>query len=250
MKPSGGTVNPRPLLLGHRGHRLGRLWRRQRTRMLAPPAAVLAEIENTRPAFDRALAAGCDGLELDLHQTADGHLVIHHDLDLQGRLIALTRLTDLRRLQPELMTLPVFLRRYGSRAWLDIEIKGRRLEPALVEVLRRIPPTRGYVVSSFRPRVLQRMAELAPEIPLCLNLKRPVSLRKLKSLPIAWVAPHERLCTRWYVNHLHAGGWQVLVWTVNRIPKMRMLARAGVAVLVSDDPATLVTSVDPFRQES
>ncbi len=230
-----------PLLLGHRGHRLGRVWNRRRGgRGEAPDAQALTEIENTRAAFDRALALGCDGMELDLHRTADGHLVIHHDSSIHGLPIADRQLTALRRVQPSLMTLPVFLRRYGERAWLDLEIKGCGLEAELVEVLRDLPPARGYVVSCFDPEVLLRVAALAPDFPLCFNLNRPARLRTLKSLPITWVAPHERLASRWYLDRLHAAGFHTLVWTVNRERKLQMLLRAGVTAIASDDPHMLM----------
>src|SRR5205085_3357808 len=35
--------------------------------------------ENTMTAFDRGLAAGADGLELDVHLSRDGIVVVHHD---------------------------------------------------------------------------------------------------------------------------------------------------------------------------
>lgn len=39
--------------------------------------------ENTALAFDRALQIGCDGLELDLHLSGDGVLMVHHDPELR-----------------------------------------------------------------------------------------------------------------------------------------------------------------------
>ena len=45
--------------------------------------------ENTITAFDRGLAAGADGLELDVHLSRDGIVVVHHD-----------RLLDRRRAEP------------------------------------------------------------------------------------------------------------------------------------------------------
>ena len=35
--------------------------------------------ENTLPSFAAALAAGADGIELDVHATSDGVVVVHHD---------------------------------------------------------------------------------------------------------------------------------------------------------------------------
>src|SRR3954471_5303264 len=35
--------------------------------------------ENTIAAFDLGVAAGADGLELDVHLSADGVIVVHHD---------------------------------------------------------------------------------------------------------------------------------------------------------------------------
>ncbi|HEY7838821.1 MAG TPA: glycerophosphodiester phosphodiesterase [Terriglobales bacterium] len=223
-----------PLLLGHRGHRLP-LW---------------GESENTLAAFDRALAAGCDGIELDLHATADGAIVIHHDPDLrlqpQPVPIAAASLRALRRLQPQIATLNQVLRRYRRTAWLDLEVKAAPVVELLPALLHRLPPERGFVVSSFEGPVLARLAQLDPTLPLCWNLRRPCSLRKLQAARrwgVTWIAPHHAGCTAWYVRRLRSQGWRVLVWTVNRSAKMRLLARAGADALVSDDPYRLVEIV-------
>lgn len=219
-----------PLLLGHRGHRSNQY----------------GERENTLAAFDRALACGCDGLELDLHLTADGRVAIHHDPELAGFgvPIAESSLPTLRRLQPDLATLDQVLRRYRSRAWLDLELKAPAAALPALALLRRWPPRRGYVVSSFAPVPLAQLAAAQPGLPLCLNLRRPARLRRLRPLAAAagvtWIAPHQASCTAWYVRRLRAAGFRVLVWTVNSPAKMRLLARAGVDALVSDHPSLLV----------
>ena len=236
----------RPLLLGHRGHRR--------------PA--WGERENTLPAFDHALRLGCDGVELDLHLSADGRIVVHHDAELSvprpggGRPhkepLAATSLRTLRRLQPELATLDDVLRRYRHSAWMDLEIKSAAVAPALPALLQRWPLERGYVVSSFDPAALAPLAQAnaaGAGIPLCLNLRRPCSRRRLqllrRSLGLTWVAPHVSGCTGWYLRRLLRADWQVLVWTVNRPAKMRMLARAGVQAICSDDPEVLVEVLGP-----
>ncbi|MGH9467954.1 MAG: glycerophosphodiester phosphodiesterase [Terriglobales bacterium] len=217
------------LRLGHRGHRCPG-W---------------DEPENSLAAFDRALAAGCDGLELDLRHTRDGRVVIHHDEALHGSGLRLaeTSCLALRRLHPPLATLEQVLARYRHRAWLDLEIK---TEAALVPTLRllaRLPPRRGYVISCFDVEVLHRLAELAPDVPRCLNLKRPGSLRRIRAADVSWVAPHQASCTAWYVQWLHRHGWKVLVWTVNHPRRMQLLARAQAEAIVSDRPDLLVEAL-------
>lgn len=223
-----------PLLLGHRGHRLARRARRRAVAGVAP--------ENSLAAFEQALAAGCDGFELDLRLSRDGHIVIHHDARLEsGHAIAHTDLRTLRRHAPRLATCEEMLRRFHRRAWVDLEVKAPGLEAALAELLRRYPLERGYVVSSFQRRILQRLAALGVE-PLCLNLRHPHPLRTIQP-GLGWIAPHQRLCTVRYVRRLQGAGWKVLVWTVNRPAKMRRLAEAGVEAIVSDDPALLVSTL-------
>jgi len=41
--------------------------------------------ENTVEAFVAAGALGADGVELDVHRTADGALVVHHDADAKHK---------------------------------------------------------------------------------------------------------------------------------------------------------------------
>ncbi len=226
------------LRLGHRGHRL----------------AAYGERENTLAAFDRALAAGCEGLELDLRLSGDGRVVIHHDAEMkldagrgQAAEIAHSSLRALRRLHPGLATLEQVLERYGERAWLDLEVKEAAAAEATAEALRRHPPRRGFVVSSFSPEALARLRAAAPELPLCLNLRRPASPRRLRRFDVPWIAPQQASCTAWYIRRLRRAGWHVLVWTVNRPARMRRFARAGAEAIVSDDPYLLVQTLPRSR---
>ena len=51
--------------------------------------------ENTMPAFRRAVALGADALELDIHATADGVLVVSHDPDGRRMAGVARRLADI-----------------------------------------------------------------------------------------------------------------------------------------------------------
>ncbi|MFA5959609.1 MAG: glycerophosphodiester phosphodiesterase family protein [Tatlockia sp.] len=98
-------------------------------------------IENTDSAFARALSLGCYGIELDVHATKDGVLVVNHDPTLKrlwhkNEAIAELPFKTLRQLTPEIPSLDEVVARYGKKLHLFIELKapfhaGMQLNDAL-----------------------------------------------------------------------------------------------------------------------
>ncbi|WP_026175144.1 glycerophosphodiester phosphodiesterase [Thermus igniterrae] len=208
-----------PLRLGHRG---------------APHLAR----ENTLESFRKALGAGLDGFELDVHLTRDGVLVVHHDFVLEGEPIA--RLSR-RELPAYVPTLEEVLRAF-PQARINVELKslppetdGR--EEALARLLARYPSGRLWV-SSFDPLALVRLRRLGVG-PLGLLYDRPEALELAPCLGVAWVHPEASLLTEEGVRALKAR-YRVLAWTVNRREEAEALAAWGVDALVSDFPEVLV----------
>src|SRR4051812_42119977 len=90
--------------------------------------------ENTLLAFKKALVLGIDGIELDVHATADGFPVVIHDRAVErttngaGHVDELP-LATLRRFDAgrgeRVPTLAEVLELVQDRAYLDIEVKGR-----------------------------------------------------------------------------------------------------------------------------
>ena len=92
-------------------------------------------LENTLPAFDRAVNAGVWGIEMDMRWTRDHQPVIFHDHDLSRMfhcplpLCGLT-LAELKRRFPQVPTLAQVITRYGRRAHLMLEVKPAAHVPA------------------------------------------------------------------------------------------------------------------------
>ena len=219
------------LLLGHRGCR-GEL------------------TENTLAAFDHAIASGCDGFELDVRRTADGVPLVWHDARLRGRFIARQDYPELcrrsalasrlpRRPAIDLCRLEEVLARYARVAFIDIELKVRGLEAQVAGFLRRYPPARGFVISSFRRPVLLELHRLDPALPLGYIFKRMPRAKLWRALPVEYMKPAARLVTPARVRQFHAEGKKVLTWTVNRPAAIRRLTEAGVDGMIGDDPLLL-----------
>src|SRR5689334_4710189 len=134
-------MNSRPLLLGHRGARK-------------------YAAENSMAAFDLALEHGCDGFEVDVRYTRDSRCVICHDALYRRRRIVSRTFAELNLPDAEEM-----ISEYGYRAFLDIELKAPGDARPLLRALAKAR-ARNYVISSFLPEVLNRVATEDADVPL------------------------------------------------------------------------------------
>jgi glycerophosphoryl diester phosphodiesterase len=197
--------------------------------------------ENTPASFDRVLAYGVDGFEFDVRLTADAEAVICHNPRSCRLKISATPANSLA----QLTTLRRILQRYRSRAFLDIELKVAGIESILIALLKRYPPQRGFVVSSFLPGVLLSLHEVAPKVPLGLICESQRQLGRWRVLPIDYVIPAYRLLSRKILKEMKTEDKKVLVWTVNHAATMRRLASWGIDGIISDKPGLLVKTLRP-----
>jgi glycerophosphoryl diester phosphodiesterase len=211
----------RPLLLGHRGAR-----------------AFRQIPENTLASFELCLQQGCDGFEFDVRLAADRQAVICHDATIGGMKIAATPSKSL-----PLPSLEDVLRQFASRAFLDIELKVAGLESQTFSELRKHPPQKGYVVSSFLPEVLAAIHNLDPAIPLGFLCETKDHVRAWRETPAQWVIPQFELMDKKLVDLVHAAGKRIMGWTVNRAERMREFAKWSVDAIISDETELLVRSL-------
>ncbi len=212
------------LLLGHRGARRYAL-------------------ENTLAAFDLALEHGADGFEFDVRRTSNRQTIICHDPRLNRlsvrkhtfkQLEASCKLPE--RLPPGLEDV---LRRYARIAFLNIEIKVRGIEPLIIRTLKRVPPRRGYFISSFFPGVLRELHKLNASLVLGTLAHTRWQLRRWSKLPVQYVVPNYKLLSRTLVEEIHAANKLVVTWTVNEKKQMLRAAELGVDGIISDDTQLL-----------
>ncbi len=185
--------------------------------------------DNSLAGVEAAIAAGADGVEVDVRPCADGTWVCHHDRSRGGRPLREWHLEALRR--HGVPTLSEVAGAVPGDRMLFVEVKplpaADLLEGlgALVALLgARASSTR--VISSSEP-VLATVREALPKVALSLVFDE-VPVRLPDGLELS---PLHKL-----VEALLSTGRPLHPWTVNRPERMRELARAGVASITTNDP--------------
>ena len=234
----------RPLVLGHRGD------------SAHAPA-------NTVAAFRAADGAGAQGVELDVHLTADGVPVVIHDggvdatTDGHGHVRDMT-LREIQQLDAgsyfdaaftgeRIPTLAEALAAMGDRMRVNIELKPqakgtRELEQAVAKVVVESDMQTRVWFSSFKPYSLHQIRQFAPDIP-CALLVSPVTLSSLLLAPVTpmeAIHVHYSMCSQWLIDTAHRLGLRVGVWTVDDVGVAAQLWSYGVDAIITNDPAKLL----------
>lgn len=207
--------------------------------------------ENSLAAFEAAARAGYP-IELDVHLTKDGRVVVFHDEELErmtceagkvgeATLDELTSLT-LGHSTEQIPSLDQALELVADRVPVVVEIKAAEpigvLEQAVLDVLQRHEGR--HAVQSFNPFSMVWMRKHAPDLPrgmlagdtstLELKLHEKVILRHLAMAPL--VRPHYigyeiGSLPHWAPTALRKRGVPILAWTItneNQLAHARVLA--------------------------
>ena len=220
--------------------------------------------------FEAAASAGVPGIELDVHLTRDGALVVFHD-DTTGRIetaaensahsaihnrsaaparnlsLEASSLAELRSLPigPRLPLLDEVFEHLGDKVYIDIELKSRSpsdtgLAAAVATAVRAHGLERRCVISSFNPFALRHFRRAEPGVPVGIIWSRADELywflRHGEGALIAGVdflKPEASIAPAlpWY---LRLGGKPVIPWTVNDGSEARGLVDRGAEGVISD----------------
>lgn len=232
---------------GHRGSHGG------------PGAEPGLPLENTIPAFLRAIEEGAAGIELDVLATLDGVAAVIHD-EVLARLTDGADVRDMTHLtwaelsqvvlrgDHRVPDLAAVLDAVAGRVVVNVELKSVAVAAPTAAVLSsrlHLP----VVVSSFIPEALAELRKFVPTVDLALLTEVSAEgLAPLEALDglgcVAWHAPARGLTAKAVddARGVILGG-PVRAWTVNTAEEARRLARIGVAAVMTDHPGRLAAAL-------
>ncbi|MCX4431846.1 MULTISPECIES: glycerophosphodiester phosphodiesterase [Streptomyces] len=203
------------------------------------------EPENTLRSFIAAQHAGLDLIELDLHLSKDGALVVMHDADVDRTTdgsgpIAEMTLAELRALDAgHGERVPVFEEVLDTiRAPLQAEIKDTAAARALAEVMHRRDLVGRVEVSSFHDEAIAEITRLVPGVRTALIASRygiDVVDRAVE-VGAATVCLNIRRLTLEVVEHARKADLRIIGWVVNTQDHLRLVRALELDGATTDYP--------------
>jgi glycerophosphoryl diester phosphodiesterase len=234
--------------------------------------------DNTRYAFEQAVALGVDVLEMDIHSTADSVLVVIHDSTVDRTTDGSGAVHDFTFAQLQALdagyrwtpddgqtfpyrgqgiTVPALEELFVAFPGMPMNIEIKQAEPSIAAPLCQLIRDHGradqVLVVSFHEEATQEFRDVCPEVVTGTTQNEVIALFALSkpflegvysSAAGAVQVPEYRsglhVLTPRFVDAAHKRGLQVHAWTINDEADMRRLADLGVDGIITDYPDRLL----------
>lgn len=226
-------MNPKPLVIGHRG-------------------AMGHETENTLASIQKAMDLGVDMIEIDVFRIDSGEVVLFHDERLErlsnaGGKIEEYNIFDLKKVLLDgnhgIPMLQEALRLIDNKVALNIELKGANTADRVNFIVSYYVREKGwaldrFLISSFNWDELREIRRLNPDIPIAiLTEEDPIEAIPIaKELDAVAINPDFNLLTNENVAQIKKEGFKINTWTVNESSDIEMMKELGVDGIITDYP--------------
>lgn len=218
--------------------------------------------ENTIPAFLEAVRIGADAIELDVHLTKDGQVIVVHDATIQHATLGKQAVRKLDSGQLSLhavgegYTLPTLNAVFdamhksanGKNPRIYIELKGRNtsLPPKVIECIRQACTSGAYTtddfcVIGFSVKFLRTIKDALPGVHIglsCFPLPGMYALyvQKARLCGAEMLNPHHKLITTRMISYFKRHSLALNAWPVNDEATMDRMVSLRIPHVMTDYP--------------
>lgn len=210
------------------------------------------EPENTLLSFQKAIDIGVDGIELDVHLSSDGAIMVIHDETLdrttngKGFVNELS-LQELKTFQIEKEnTIPTLIEVFdlvNKRCFINIELKGKGTSKPVINLIEHYIEEKNwnyghFIVSSFNWSALQEVRKWNAKIPIGVltHTDLDLAIAFAKFIKAETIHPYFHLLTKENTKKMQNEGFKVFAWTVNETEDIQKIKSFHVNGIISDFP--------------
>ena len=213
------------------------------------------EPENTLQAFQKALDLNADAIELDVHLSADGHIIVIHDETIDkmtnGKgFVNTLSLPELKSFliaeKHEIPTLNEVFDLVNKKCLINIELKSKDALQCVSTLIEEYVSEKNwkyeyFIVSSFDWNALQHVHDLNQNIPIGVLTETDLNLALAfaETIKAKAIHPYYHLLNEENTKKIQKKGFLVLPWTVNIEEDIQKIKSFKVDGIITDFPDKL-----------
>ncbi len=204
------------------------------------------EPENTLISFEKAIDLNVDGIELDVHLSLDGEIMVIHDETIDRTTNGkgfINKLTGLELKKYKIPTLFEVLNLVNRRCFINIELKGIETAKPVNDLINHYISNKkwelnDFLISSFDWKMLEEVHLLNPKIRIGVLTEESIeeALAFAKKIKAFSIHPDYALLSKENVALVQENGFKVFPWTVNSAEAIQKIKSFNVDGIISDFP--------------
>ncbi|WP_445453779.1 glycerophosphodiester phosphodiesterase [Flavobacterium sp. 25HG05S-40] len=205
--------------------------------------------ENTLASFQKATELNVDGIELDVHLSLDGKLVVIHDETIDRTTSGSGFVKDYTAKELSVLGIPSLESVFdlvNRSCFINVELKTYESADKVVELIKHFVLEKhwnytDFIVSSFDWNALQQVRFLNDNIQIGVLTSTDVSLAMAfaKFIKAYSVHPYYHLLTVENVAQIQSKNFKVYPWTINEPEDITFVQSLGVDGIITDFPDRL-----------
>ena len=204
------------------------------------------EPENTLISFEKVIDLKVDGIELDVHLSSDGEIMVIHDETIDRTKTQKCFVDNLTASQLKELGIPTLidvLDLVNRRCFVNVELKGIGTSKPVVELIEHYVLAKNwnykdFLVSSFDWKMLEDVQLWNPKIRIGVLAEDIIetALAFAKKTNAFSIHPYYVLLSKENVALMQENGFEVYTWTVNSTAGIQKIKSFNVNGIISDFP--------------
>ena len=202
--------------------------------------------ENTLASFQKAIELGVDGIELDVHLSLDGKVMVIHDDTVDRTTSAKGLIKDFTAKELKQFGIPTLesvFELVKQKTFINAELKSFETADKVAELIERYISDKrwkydDFIVSSFDWNALQQVHFLNDKIRIGVltNTDLDLALAFAKFIKAYSVHPYYHLLTAENVAQMQSKNYKVYPWTINEPEDIIFVKSLNVDGIITDFP--------------
>lgn len=205
--------------------------------------------ENTLASFQKAIQMGVDGIELDVHLSSDGKVMVVHDATIDRTTSGSGSVKDFSSKELEQLGIPTLVSVFDlvdKKCFVNVELKIYETADKAAGLIENLVSEKGWdyeqiIISSFDWNALQQVHFLNDKIKIGVLAQTDLDLALAfaKFIKAHSIHPYYHLLTAENVKHMQSKNFKVYPWTINEPEDIIFVQSLQVDGIITDFPDRL-----------